>query len=59
MVTALLVKNYQIKLLKIFSIFSWFCVLDFINFPFNLRHTKTIKILMCENELNPELEPES
>jgi len=51
-VTALLVKNYQIKLLKIFGIFSWFCVgvLDFINFPFNLRHTKTIKILMCENK---------
>jgi len=52
MVTALLVKSNQIKLLKMFGIFSWFCVglLDFINFPFNLRHTKTIKILMCENE---------
>jgi len=48
MVTALLVKK-KIKLLKMFGIF-WFCVLDFINFPFNLRHTKTIKILMCENE---------
>ena len=50
MVTALLVTNYQIKLLKMFGILSWFCVLDFINFPFNLRHTKTIKTLMCENE---------
>jgi len=50
MVTALPVKNYQIKLLEMLGIFSWFCVLDFINFPFNLRHPKTIKILMCENE---------
>jgi len=50
MVTTLLVKNYQLKLLKMFGIFCCFCVLDFINFPFNLRHTKTIKILMCENE---------
>jgi len=45
MVTAMLVKKHQIKLLKMFGIFSWFCVLDFINFPFNLRHTETIKIL--------------
>jgi len=59
MVTALLVKNYQIKLLKIFGIFPWFCVLDLINFPFNLRHTKTIKILMCDNEKKTELEHES
>jgi len=59
MVTALLVKNYQIKLLRMFGIFSWFCVLALINFPFNLRHTKTIKTLMCENEQKPELEPES
>jgi len=50
MVITLLVKNYQIKLLKMFGIFSWFCALDFINFPFYLRHTKTIKVLMCENE---------
>jgi len=50
MVTVLLVKKYLIKFLKMFGIFSWFYVLDFINFPFNLRHTKTIKILMCENE---------
>jgi len=46
MVTALLVKNYKIKLLKIFGIFSYFCVLDLIHFPFNLRRTKTIEILM-------------
>jgi len=59
MVTALLVTNYQIKLLKIFDIFPWFCVCYFINFPLNLRHTKTIKILMCENECKPELEPEA
>jgi len=50
MVTALLVKNYQIKLLKMFGILSWFCVLDFINFLVNLGHTKTVTILMCENE---------
>jgi len=52
MVTVLLVKNYQIKLLKMFGIFPRFCVslLHFVNFPFNLRHTNTIKILMCKNE---------
>jgi len=50
MVTVLLVINYQMKLLEMFGIFSWLCVLDFINFPFNLRHNKTIKVLMCENE---------
>jgi len=33
-------------------------VLDLIHFPFNLRNTKTIKILMCENEQKPELESE-
>jgi len=52
MVKALLVKNYQIKLLKKFGIFSWFCVLDLIHFLFNSRHTKTIKILICENNQN-------
>jgi len=31
---------------------------DLINFPFNLRHTKTIKILMCEDDDKPEIESE-
>jgi len=26
-----------------FGIFSWFCVLDLIHFPFKLRHTKAIE----------------
>jgi len=59
MVTALLVKTTRLHYCKRFGIFSWFCVLGLIHFPFNLRHTKTIKILMCENEQKPELEPES
>jgi len=41
-----------------FGIFSWFCVLDLVHFPFNLKHTKTIEISMCENEQKPELESE-
>ena len=43
MVRALLVKNYQINLLKkVYGIFSQFCVLDLIHVPFKLRH-------VCEN----------
>jgi len=37
-----------------FGVFSWFCVRDLIHFPFILRHTKTIKFLICENKLEPE-----
>jgi len=54
MVTVLLVKDYQIKLLKKVWYIFLLCVLDLIHFPFKLRHTKTIKILMCENEQKPE-----
>jgi len=56
----LLLKNYPIKLLKkIWRMFLVMCRLfDLIHFPFNLRHTKTIKILMCVNEQKPELKPE-
>jgi len=39
---------------KRFGIFSDFCVFDLIYFLFNLVHTKTIKLLMCENEQKPE-----
>jgi len=52
MVRALLVKNCQYS--KTFGIISLFCVLDLIHFPFNLRHTKYLKIFICENEQNPE-----
>jgi len=34
-------KNNRLNYSKKFGIFSYFCVLDIINFPFNLKHTKT------------------
>jgi len=58
MVAALFVrKTLRLGYSKRFDVFSRFCVLDSIHFPFNLRHTKTIKILMSKNEQKPELEP--
>jgi len=46
MVAVLLVKDYQIKLLKN----AWYILLvlctSLIHFPFNVRDNKTIKILM-------------
>jgi len=55
MVRPLLVKKTtRLNYSKVFGILSWFCVLDLINFPLNLRNTEKIKILMCENERKPE-----
>jgi len=51
-------KTTRLNYSKRFGIFSKFCVHDLINFPFNLRHTKTIKILMCEDDDKPEIESE-
>ena len=59
MVTALLVKNYQIKLLKkVWCILLVLCTW-FNSFSIQLEAHQANKILMCENEQKPELEPES
>jgi len=42
-------KTTRLNYSKRFGTFSWFCVLDLIYFPLNLRNTETSKILMCEN----------
>jgi len=53
-----MVKVLHVKITRftqMLCIFSQVCVLDIMHFPFNLRHTKTIEILMCKNKQKPEL----
>jgi len=59
MVTALLVENYQIKLLeKIWCILLVLCTL-FNSFSIQLEAHQVNKIFMRENDQKSELEPES